>query len=77
MKRVMRPHDTGLIRYQRGAYGIQQTYAGLVCSTLSVDTRKSCYQGVGYRWQHALPGNRFVYIDGDGTWTGMRMTGWN
>ena len=32
--------------------------------------------GIGHQWQMQL-GSSYVYLEGDGTPTGMRVTGWN
>ena len=59
------------------AYGTGMTFKGLSCSLgYEPQTNRSFYQGVGHRWQ-AVTGNGYVYLEGDGTERGMRVTSWN
>lgn len=75
----MSSRDVELLRKRDKFYGTGQTYLGLKCS-IGREPRlnKSFYQGVGHRWQAVLGEySEFVYLEGDGTDTGMRVTGWN
>jgi hypothetical protein len=74
----MSSRDIELIRPRDQMYGTRQTFAGLTCSLGYIpEVNKSFYRGIGHRWQVVLPGYNFVYLEGDGTATGMRVTGWN
>lgn len=75
----MSSRDIELLQKRNQSYGTGQTYLGLKCSIASEPrVNKSFYQGIGHRWQAVLGGySEFVYLEGDGTETGMRVTGWN
>ena len=51
------------------------TYRQVVChgGTLIND---AFYSGTGHQWQMRV-GSSYVYLEGDGTEGGMRVTGWN
>lgn len=76
-RRGMTARDRELILDPDVTYGTGMTYRGLECAaggTLSPNT--AYYAGVGHRWQVPF-GSGFVYLEGNGTPEGMRVTAWN
>lgn len=70
--------DIELLASRDQSFGTGQSFLGLSCSVgYEPEVNKSFYQGVGHRWQAILPGPRYIYLEGDGTPTGMTVTGWN
>jgi len=69
--------DIELLNSRSQAFGTGQTFLGLACSAgYFPQVNKSFHQGVGHRWQ-AVMGSQYVYLEGDGTNRGMKVTGWN
>ncbi|MEB3419889.1 hypothetical protein ACFSDD_10955 [Salipiger marinus] len=70
--------DMSILEERRGStFAIGQSFAGLVCELRRpVRLNKSFSVGGGHRWQAVLP-QQFVYFHGDGTSSGMLVTGWN
>lgn len=53
------------------------SYIGLVCAIgHDMQVNKAFYPSVGHRWQ-AITGEGYVYLEGDGTPEGMKITAWN
>jgi|GEM_PF-5869562 len=78
-KRGFSKRDADLISDKGEYYGTGMTYKGLVCST-GTPTRvnKSFYQYSGHNWQVVLGDHSdFVYLRGNGTESGMKVTSWN
>ncbi len=77
-KRGLSDFDVAILRQRKGnQLVVGQSFAGLVCEIRrTLKLNKSFSVGVGHRWQAVLP-DRFVYLSGDGTSSGMRVTGWN
>lgn len=71
--------DIELMRTGRMAYGTGQSFLGLSCSFGFVPrVNTSFYQGTGHQWQAVIPeARRYIYLRGDGTPEGMRVTSWN
>lgn len=78
-KRGFSMRDAELIAEKGEFYGTRMTYQGLVCSTgTPTQVNKSFYQYSGHQWQVVLGEySDFVYLEGDGTEAGMRVTSWN
>lgn len=73
----LKSRDIELLRRRNQSFGTNQSFLGLVCSLgYEPPVNKSFYQGVGHRWQAVL-GSQYVYLEGDGSPSGMRVTGWN
>jgi len=69
--------DIELLRKRNHSFGTGQSFVGLVCSMgRNLEVNKSFYQGIGHQWQAVLS-SQYVYLRGDGTPTGMRVTSWN
>lgn len=83
LEKVMRgsgisSRDMEVIRLRNQSYGIGQSFLGLSCSlAMALPVNDAFYQGVGHQWQVPLIDGGFVYLEGDGTPTGMKVTGWN
>ncbi|MCD1619119.1 hypothetical protein K7H20_13700 [Salipiger manganoxidans] len=77
-KRGLSDLDMSILAERQGrTYAIGQSFAGLVCELRRpVRLNKSFSVGGGHRWQAILP-QQFVYFQGDGTSSGMLVTGWN
>lgn len=75
----MSSRDIELIQRRNQTYGTGQTWLGLRCSLgFTPKVNKSFYQGLGHRWQAVLGEySEFVYLEGDGTATGMKVNAWN
>ena len=75
----MTARDIELIRAREQMFGTDQTFLGLTCSLgYTPRVNKSFYQGIGHRWQAVLgDSSRFIYLEGNGTEAGMRVTAWN
>lgn len=74
----MNAKDISLLRSRSKKIAIGQSFLGLMCSQASLlETNRAFYQGVGHRWQVVLSGPRYIYLEGDGTIAGMKVTGWN
>lgn len=59
-------------------YGTGMSFRGLSCALgYEPSVNDAFYPGAGHQWQAALPGYRFVYLEGNGTKAGMRVTAWN
>lgn len=60
-----------------GSYGTGMTFNGLKCLVgYEPPVNASFYPGIGHQWQAVL-GDEYVYLEGDGTAGGMRVTSWN
>ena len=60
-----------------GSYGTGMTFNGLKCLVgYEPPVNASFYPGIGHQWQAVL-GDEYVYLEGDGTVGGMRVTSWN
>jgi hypothetical protein len=74
---AMTARDVELIRARDTMFGTGQSWNGLFCSLGYVpEVNKSFYQGSGHRWQAILP-SQYVYLEGNGTPSGMKITAWN
>mgnify|MGYP005988705875 CR=1 FL=1 len=74
----MSARDIGLLRSRDQSFGTRQTFLGLSCSLGRIpEVNKSFYQGIGHNWQAIASDYRYIYLKGDGSLTGMRVTGWN
>ena len=61
-----------------GSYGTGMSFPGLVCLvSYEPQVNTSFYPGVGHQWQAVLANGDYVYLEGDGTRGGMRVTSWN
>jgi hypothetical protein len=61
-----------------GNYGTGQTFKGMTCSLgYSPQVNTAFYPGVGHRWQAVTAGRSYIYLEGNGTPEGMRVTAWN
>lgn len=68
--------DTDLVLANK--IGTQESFIGLLCMSNAVPPiNKAFYPGVGHRWQMVMPAYGYVYLEGDGTPKGMRVTAWN
>jgi len=75
-KRGMTSHDADLIL--GGNYGTGMTFPGLACLVgYEPPVNTSFYPGIGHQWQAVLANGDYVYLEGDGTRGGMRVTSWN
>ncbi|WP_339820055.1 hypothetical protein [Sulfitobacter dubius] len=69
--------DLEILRDQKTVYGTGMTYRGLECAGGGkLYPNKAFYPGTGHHWQVPF-GSGFVYLEGDGTEAGMRVTAWN
>lgn len=69
--------DIEILRDQEHVYGTGMSYRGLECAGGGkLYPNKAFYSGLGHRWQVPF-GSGFVYLEGDGTEAGMRVTAWN
>ena len=61
------------------SWGTGQSLLGLTCVLGYLpQINRAFYLGVGHQWQVVTNNNRsFIYLQGDGTETGMRVTSWN
>jgi hypothetical protein len=76
-KRGLSRRDAEIVTSTSADFGTGMTYAGLECSADGrLATNKAFYTGLGHRWQVRF-GNSFVYLEGDGTPSGMIVTAWN
>lgn len=75
----MNARDLEMIRERSRTFGTGQTFLGLSCSLGNLtDVNRSFYQGLGHQWQVVVGDHsQFIYLEGDGTLTGMIVTGWN
>lgn len=78
-KRGFTKRDAELISKKGQFWGTGMTFAGLRCSSGSITKiNKSFHQYSGHHWQVVMGDHsEFVYLQGDGTETGMKVTGWN
>lgn len=76
-RRGLTNRDIELITDREAIYGTGMTFTGLSCALRREPrTNKAFYGGVGHRWQ-ADTGFGYVYLEGNGTDRGMRVTSWN
>lgn len=69
--------DIELIRTRNQLFGTDQSYRGLLCSLGAIkDVNKSFIAGQ-HSWQVVTFGSSFIYLEGNGQESGMRVTGWN
>jgi hypothetical protein len=69
--------DVELITDGSVVYGTGMTYRGLECAGGGrLFPNRAFYPGTGHQWQVPF-GSGFVYLEGDGTPEGMRVTAWN
>ena len=58
--------------------GTGESFLALQCSEgPNMGVNRSFYSGVGHQWQAVTQKFGYVYLSGDGTVLGMRVTGWN
>lgn len=70
--------DFELLRNGGQSFGTGQTYVGLVCSLgYEPNVNKAFYPGIGNQWQVVTQYQTYIYLQGDGTERGMRVTSWN
>lgn len=75
--RDLTSRDVEIITDPQADFGTQMTFRGLECSAGgSLSANRSFYQGLGHQWQVKF-GSNFIYLEGDGTPEGMRVTSWN
>jgi hypothetical protein len=75
--RGLSARDVEIILNPSADYGTRMTFLGLQCSAgRPLEVNKSFYQGIGHNWQVPF-GSGYVYLEGDGTERGMRVTSWN
>lgn len=75
--RGLTARDVEIITNPNADFGTRMTFRGLECSAGGpLTANRSFYQGLGHQWQVPL-GRNFVYLEGDGTPEGMRVTSWN
>jgi hypothetical protein len=76
-RRGLIERDIEIITDKISIYGTGMTLTGLSCALrFEPETNKAFYSGIGHRWQ-AVTGEGYVYLEGDGTERGMRVTSWN
>lgn len=76
-RRGLNARDVEIILDRKADFGTGMTFAGLECSAaMRLRANKSFYQGLGHRWQVPFGGS-FIYLEGNGTPEGMRVTSWN
>lgn len=74
-KRGFKARDIELIT--TGDFGTGMTFAGLKCVAPYISRiNESFYPGIGHQWQ-VVYGDQYVYLEGNGTEAGMRVTSWN
>ncbi len=77
-KRGMSSRDIEIILDPSTAYATGMTFRGFTCKLgYEPEVNKAFYSGAGHQWQVVLPGYSYVYLEGDGTEGGMRITSWN
>lgn len=76
-QRGLSRRDLEIIRDSNADFGTQQTFAGLICSLGAIERVNRSFIAGRHRWQVVTFGGSFIYLEGDGTEAGMRVTGWN
>ena len=69
--------DVEITRDKSVDFGTGQTPKGLFCSLGYEPNVNKSFLGGKHRWQAVLNDGDYVYLEGDGTIEGMRVTGWN
>ena len=77
-RRGFSPRDIEILLDPDHLYATGMSFRGLSCALgYEPPVNDAFYPGAGHQWQAVLPGYRYVYLEGDGTKSGMRVKAWN